>query len=216
MLQDTTAYANLCFSIPKGTTMSTITTHPDSRVGTSVLYKLSDADVKSIIARRLSAGRGTFSGNDPREGQELPALIIADWAMYGSDLEEKFKAGVLTDGAGTPRSWADHVREASCNLQVFLDGTDVYWATSRSEFDPSKHGTFAKRTDAEIAEALGMPEHTRESAMHRASFIKAFQAKNDLKVDGIWGSATEGKAVRVLDIGPTAWVPDAKGHFFKV
>jgi hypothetical protein len=119
---------------------SAISTPSESRVGQMVIYKLSEHDAKAIVASRLSAGRGTVTGNDPREGDEYPALIVRDWAQYQSVLREKFEAGSLTNGLGVVVTWEDHVRQASCNLQVFLDGTDVYWATSRSEFDPNKHG----------------------------------------------------------------------------
>lgn len=193
-------------------------TPSESRVGQMVIYKLSEHDAKAIVASRLSAGRGTVSGNDPREGDEYPALIVRDWAGYDAALKAKFEAGEITlaDEARTPVSWRDHIRNSSVNLQVFLDGTDVFWATSRSEFDGRKHGTFAKRTDDEIADALGLPHISRVTTALRVDAIKAFQRHNDLVVDGIWGSATEGKAVRVLDIGPTAWQPSAKGHFFTV
>lgn len=79
------------------------------RLGTPILYCLGESDFRQIITDRRNAGQGTARGNDPREGQVYPGVIVADWG-------------------------------GSVNLQVFLDGNDTYWPTSRSEFDPEKHG----------------------------------------------------------------------------
>lgn len=75
------------------------------RVGKRVLYMLTEMDVRDIIKSRQVAGYATAHGNDPREGQIVPGIVVADWG-------------------------------GSANLQVFLDGIDSYWPTSRTLFDP--------------------------------------------------------------------------------
>lgn len=93
-------------------------------VGDRVLYRLNDQDAISINVRRRDAkayrqsnprmhpgGEGATGfiahvGNDAREGQVFPAVVVADW------------------------SGGSYV-----NLQVTLDGNDTYWATSRGEGD---------------------------------------------------------------------------------
>jgi len=142
-----------------------------SRLGHSVIYVLSEHDAREVVARRLDAGRGTSRGNDPREGQHYPALIVADWyqeiplpstvgdiqwivgaehdGIHGPETTEKIVAwqtahGIAPDGKWGPECEAalqiERQNAASVNLQVFLDGNDVWWATSRSLFLPGKHG----------------------------------------------------------------------------
>lgn len=72
--------------------------------GRIVHYTLSATDVASIEnGRRNYSGR---SGNPVAEGDVLPATIVRIWSA-------------------SP--------DPACNLQVTLDGTDTYWATSRHE-----------------------------------------------------------------------------------
>lgn len=52
-------------------------------------------------------------GNTPVAGQHYAAILVCTWA-----------------GA------------SSANLQVFLDGTDTYWATSRSQDDAGTQNTW--------------------------------------------------------------------------
>ena len=56
----------------------------------------------------LRPGAQAHHGNEVREGDVFPAMIVRTWG-------------------DTPK--------ASVNLQVFLDGTDTYWATSVSVGD---------------------------------------------------------------------------------
>jgi hypothetical protein len=136
------------------------------RLGEIVLYTLSEQDAKQIIQDRRNAGIAAARGNDPREGDTYPAIIVRDFGQT----EEQYRQGIevgkrnLTDqwrganGHESPaRGWPVEFRgmpsanfykvylpewerslppfdpeAGACNLQVFLDGTDVYWATSRS------------------------------------------------------------------------------------
>lgn len=60
------------------------------------------------------AGAQAHIGNDVKEGDVFPMLIVRVWGNYPS---------------------------SSVNGQVFLDGCDVFWATSRSVGD--QPGTFS-------------------------------------------------------------------------
>ena len=89
-------------------------------IGRIVHYKLSPEDAAQIMRRRTSGasisdrikaekwplGAQAHIGNDVYNDLVLPAMIVAVWP----------------DEFNPP-----------CNLQVFLDGCDVYWATSRRE-----------------------------------------------------------------------------------
>jgi hypothetical protein len=69
-------------------------------------------------AKEISSRRnekGTPDGNFVERGQTYPAMIVRTFG-------------------------GDHV-----NLQVFLDGTDTYWATSRSEGAGVGHWTWPPR-----------------------------------------------------------------------
>lgn len=73
--------------------------------GRTVLYRLTDGDVVRIAQQRAER---LVQGNTVQAGDEFPALIVKVWDA---------------DFAGL------------CNLQVFLDGPDVLWVTSRHDFD---------------------------------------------------------------------------------
>lgn len=94
-----------------------------SRVGMRVLYMLNEDDARAIVIRRLNAGRATRSGNDPHEGQVYPGVIVADW-FYPLE----------SDAQRDPSDVEARRRNFSVNIQVFLDGEDSYWATSRSQY----------------------------------------------------------------------------------
>jgi len=92
-------------------------------IGRIVLYTLSAQDAEQInrrrttgtaIAERMSydsgdpmmkawpAGAQAHIGNEAREGQTVPATVVAVWS------------------------------DTCVNLHCLLDGTDAYWATSRN------------------------------------------------------------------------------------
>lgn len=133
--------------------MSTNLTH---RLGAHVLYCLDANDVRSIISRRREAGRAALSGNDPHEGDFYPAVIVRDWA------DPRIESGELKierpvddiDGVRQPNRALtpdEALRGVSVNLQVHLDGTDTYWATSRTEYltNANDHrGTWCYAEDA--------------------------------------------------------------------
>lgn len=82
--------------------------------GRIVHYTLSDMDADGINRRRkvftvpLEGGRfdAVYVGNDARAGDAYPAMIV--------------------------RTWGD-TEESCVQLQVFLDGNDTLWATSRTQ-----------------------------------------------------------------------------------
>lgn len=110
-----------------------MSTNVTSRLGKMVLYTLSEMDVRDIIQSRRQAGIAAKRGNDPHEGDVYPAIIVADWLDPAYETGEKRMERF--GGEGKPNivlSPAEAADQVSVNLQVFLDGTDVYWATSRS------------------------------------------------------------------------------------
>ena len=107
-------------------------TFPSSTlIGRNVLYMLNEGDVRQIVQERQNAGRASSRGNDPRDGSVYPGVIVAEFG-------------------GT-----------TANLQVFLDGTDSFWPTSRSMFQPDGHGRRVpvvdgeRVTEAELARLAG-------------------------------------------------------------
>jgi len=81
-------------------------------IGRFVHYTLTEQDVSIITGDRLN---GTDEVQRSRHnfvapGQTYPALVVRN---FGGD---------------------------AVNLQVFLDGTDTYWATSRTEGEPGEQG----------------------------------------------------------------------------
>ena len=88
-----------------------------AQIGSLVLYVLSQTDADAINERRKWVGDN--SGNPAEVGQVYPAVVVRTWYSDGSD--------------------------STCvNLKVLLDGTDSYWATSRSEDLPGKLGSYHK------------------------------------------------------------------------
>lgn len=143
------------------------------RLGKIVHYALTEADVREIIQNRQNAGRAAARGNEVREGDVFPAMIVADWVAQSleeytritrerlSDEDSSWARGELSKaGILHPKSspiafnmlveqmategHTKAVEMASQNLQVFLDGTDVFWATSRTKFEPTQHGRIDK------------------------------------------------------------------------
>lgn len=94
-------------------------------IGRIVLYVLSSSDVASIKQQRIVKGPGYDEhkarehpeqfpqgpGNEPYEGEILPATVVKTWG-------------------DTP--------ESAVQLQVMLDGPDTFWATSRVNDDEGK------------------------------------------------------------------------------
>jgi len=72
-------------------------------IGRIVHYKLGPSDVDAINHQRAMHGG---SGNSVAVGQVYPAMIV--------------------------RTWGDSP-ESLVQLQVFLDGNDTFWATSRRQ-----------------------------------------------------------------------------------
>lgn len=92
-------------------------------IGRIVHYTLNAADADAINRRRGDAvasrsaeartGAVLHHGNSASEGDVYPAMVVR---VFGS---------------GT-----------TANLQVFLDGNDSYWATSRREAEEGESGGF--------------------------------------------------------------------------
>ncbi len=178
--------------------MSTLT---HARLGHRVIYVLSEQDVRDIIGKRLNAGRGTFTGNDPREGDHYAAIIVRDWhadtpmpvtvgdiqflvsaehdGIPGPNTTAKIKQwqeahNLDPDGKWGPNCEAalrlERLNAAPANLQVFLDGNDSWWSTSRSAFNNRKHGEItpagyeAIDLGAEYEDIIANPEYWKTDA----------------------------------------------------
>ncbi|MFE2469698.1 hypothetical protein [Streptomyces mirabilis] len=85
-------------------------------IGRIVHYTLSQQDADEINRRRTH--RVTRTGNDARGGDVYPAMIVR---IFGD----------------TP--------ESAVNLQVFLDGSDSHWATSRTLGEGPFHWAWPER-----------------------------------------------------------------------
>ncbi len=89
-------------------------------IGRIVHYRLATWDVEAINRRRADAadagrrddGAQVHTGNQVSEGDVFPAMIVRCWG---------------------------EIEGSMVNLQVFLDGNDTYWATSRVEGDALAH-----------------------------------------------------------------------------
>lgn len=117
-------------------------------IGRTVHYVLTEEDADKInrlrtdepsIAQRMAdwcaaivapgkifgwpIGAQAHIGNWVEGGMEFPAMVVRDWSLNRS--ENEIAAGV-----------------AMVNLQVFLDGNDVYWATSAHEDSQNSPGTW--------------------------------------------------------------------------
>jgi len=144
-----------------------------------VRYTLTESDAREIRSKRLVAGSASRSGNDAHEGDTYPAMIVRDWMTQsleevtaatrklwldpdsGWGLDKLFSLSLDPDSPADleqiERHIADAARElhgqqvanATQNLQVFLDGNDTHWVTSRSEFDPAKHGRWVHHVRGE-------------------------------------------------------------------
>lgn len=83
-----------------------------SVLGKTVLYKLGQTDAEQINKRRYDAA-------EHREQIRLDASGYQAHAGNAAQEGQTYAAVVVHDNGG------------SANLQVLLDGNDVYWATSR-------------------------------------------------------------------------------------
>jgi hypothetical protein len=87
-------------------------------VGRIVHYTLTANDAAAIKKARADAGFATQHGNEPHEGDVLPMLIVRPWG---------------------------EIEGVSANGQVFLDGNDTFWATSRTEGEGPGHWSVPPR-----------------------------------------------------------------------
>jgi hypothetical protein len=103
-------------------------------IGRIVHYRLSQADANAINKRRadFQAFRSNFSGpSDPGQpGADGHMAHVGNHATAGDYLPAMV---VATFYAG------------AANLQVFLDGNDTYWATSRPNGDGNGTWTWPPR-----------------------------------------------------------------------
>lgn len=189
-----------------------------SRAGQMVLYTLNEAEIREIRQRRVAAGSATKSGNDPHEGQEYPALIVRDWAQL--DMLPRYQAGEIHRGDGIPITEAEFWAGATVNLQVFLDGDHVYWATSRTVYQPGVHGEFTELGHDIFTGSLDEPESWpldggNDSARptediqrlvglkgsdvdgkygpETSAYVANWQYINGLDPDGWWGPASDAR-----------------------
>ncbi len=85
-------------------------------LGSTVFYTLSETDAAAINQRRIDlniVGLRVFVGYEAEAGQTFPAQVVR--STPGID---------------------------AVNLQVCLDGTDIYWVRDRIEGDPGEQGTW--------------------------------------------------------------------------
>lgn len=109
-------------------------------LGEMVVFKVSEKDVEAINRRRghfaWSKGHGIAGfvahiGNDVKAGQQFPMLVVKVW---GPDIEV-----------------------ACVNGQVFLDGNDVFWATSVQHGFDAHQFTFPGEVAPMVASPASQP-----------------------------------------------------------
>ncbi len=83
---------------------TTVQNLPVPTVGRIVLYRVTQNDIEGIMERRKASG-GLFNGNPMDEGDAFPFLIT--------------------------EAWTGESPNKAVNGQLFLDGNDTYWLTSR-------------------------------------------------------------------------------------
>jgi hypothetical protein len=211
------------------------TTNITPRLGQIVRYTLSESDAREITQKRIAKGTAAAAGNAAEEGATYPAMIVRDWCyepgtaravaernLTGSwnapggepnqDALEALTEEEITEEASRLR--AASANTASVNLQVFLDGNDTHWVTSRSEYDPSTHGTWAKDAPEfvaakpnDIEEFFGHPKNHPDHAgwkpdsHHERQYAEAMA---DLEAR----TERERQAHRAK-----WWRPDPRGHW---
>ena len=104
---------------------------PVPTVGRTVHYTLTEADAEVINRRRSDASLNL------RQIQEAKSGFVAH--IGNSATEGQVCAAVIV------RTWGE-TPESAVNLQVLLDGNDVYWAASRSVGDGSGHFAWPQRS----------------------------------------------------------------------
>jgi hypothetical protein len=111
-------------------------------IGRIVQYTLSEEDAAQINRRRISVqeiregidsgtwveGAQAHVGEPVAAGRTFPAIVVREWAPQ----------------------WPEMV-----NLQVFLDGTDVYWATSRLQTERPQLGCWNWPEQVRVAQLAG-------------------------------------------------------------
>lgn len=105
-------------------------------VGRIVHYTLTEQDAAAINKRRddFQAFRTNFSGpSDPGQaGSDGHVAHIGNHATAG----DTYPAMIVR---------VFHPESTTANLQVFLDGNDTYWATSRAEGEGEFHWAWPPR-----------------------------------------------------------------------
>ena len=101
---------------------SSVTPQQVPTVGRIVLYRLSDIDV-SVISRTRDGQRSHVMASDAVPGSDVWALVPRGNSVRPSETYPALIVRVFDTVSGT------------LNLQVFLDGNDSYWATSRMPGD---------------------------------------------------------------------------------
>ncbi|MFG2780835.1 hypothetical protein ACGFY7_23645 [Streptomyces prunicolor] len=105
-------------------------------IGRIVHYTLSQQDADAINKRRadFQAFRSNFSGpSDPgHAGADGHVAHVGNHAAEG-DVCPAMVVRVF------------HPETTTANLQVFLDGSDTYWATSRTEGEGPSHWAWPER-----------------------------------------------------------------------
>lgn len=158
-----------------------MTTRITPRLGTTVLYTLTEADANQIRNDRLNLGRFAARGNECREGDTFPAIIVRDFISTREVLDKEFRRRprMMPHSPEAFEKMIEHqvneelerqaTQGAPVNLRVLLDGNDVFWATSRTEFDPEKHGRWVQVIDGRDEELPpGYSATSKEAEILRA------------------------------------------------
>lgn len=125
------------------------------RLGAIVHYTLTEMDANVLSRRRIDAGQAVRAGNPLEEGMTFPAMIVRDWASdFKSYLDTLYDTSPdYVENLSKVDEWTERqkhlerVAMQSVNLQVFLDGNDSGWMTSRTELNREKHGHWVQRID---------------------------------------------------------------------
>jgi hypothetical protein len=178
---------------------SQLETHPN--IGRRVLYMLNKADADQINQQRATVAKsiGLTFEFDPAQ-LEINQHRDAKWQEVSArmDLIRSLRSGNGADeGRIYPGVIVSQWGQSAANLQVFLDGIDSYWPTSRSEY----------RGDE--APDLSMDN---SSAMTYTAHGRWHYTINSEEVDAAAYKASFDSADATLERSQT-WEPDARGSW---
>jgi hypothetical protein len=190
--------------------MKTGSTNITERVGKTVLYTLTEEDARGIMQRRQQLGQAIAGGNDVREGDTYPALIVRDFGLSGS-----------------PAAQEERTRQLNRTLTARYRKSQGK-ADAEALAEPGYPSEYANMTEAEFQR-----HKAAEIEKIQASWIvQALQASVNLRVmldghDDYWATSRSqfdpmqhGRWVRDFAEDETPdkrnssdWEPDTRGHW---